>query len=281
MKMEFRKGDCSVAKKRRFAWPPFVTAGALLLLQFFSAAAAAAEWVVAHTSPEGDRYSYDASKLAMSGNEITYWKKVTFKSAQPYKGSLAVNALYRERIHCAEHTLKSLSYVIHAASGAVIEQVATESEAAAVVPETIGDVFEQTLCPILKSKHEEPPLKPPPAPPLHTKAKEKTGVPPPPPAVKDKVESPAPPVKEKIEAPAPPIKEKIEAPAPPAKEKVEVPAPPPKEKVEVSAPPAKDKMEASVPPVKAMIEAPAPPEKAKEKIDAPVPPAFSDESGLL
>lgn len=144
-----------------------------LLLLVFSSAAGAAEWVIVHTSPDGDRYAYDASKLATSGNEITYWKKVTFQSVQFYKGSQAASALYRERIHCTEHTLKPLNHVIHAATGAVIELVAAEAEAAAIVPETVGDVFEQILCPLLKSRREEPALKAP--------------------AEKEKIEKPAPP----------------------------------------------------------------------------------------
>lgn len=140
-----------------------------LLLLAFSGMTSAAEWVTVHTSPEGDRYAYDASKLAFSGNEITYWKKVTFHSAQFYKGSQAASALYRERIHCTEHTLKPLNHVIHAVSGAVIELVAAESETAAIVPESVGDVFEQTLCPLLKSR-KPPPEKEkiePPAPPAY------------------------------------------------------------------------------------------------------------------
>lgn len=149
-----------------------------LLLLIFSSATGAAEWVIVHTSPDGNRYAYDASKLALSGNEITYWKKVTFQFAQPYKGNLATSALYRERIHCTDHTLKPLNHVIQAASGAVIELVTAESETAAIVPETVGDVFEQILCPLLKSRREEPQLKAPPE-------KEKT--------VKEKIEKPAPP----------------------------------------------------------------------------------------
>lgn len=296
MKTGFYWGAPFVANIRHANRPSLAT-GVLLLLLFFSAAAGAADWVIVHTSRDGDRYSYDASKLAMSSNEITYWKKVTFRSAQPYKGSLAASALYRERINCTEYTLKSLNYVIHAASGAVIEQVATESEATAIVPDTVGDVFERILCPILKSRREEPPLKPQPQP--HAKWKEKVEAPAAPvkekfdtpvPAVKEKVEAPvspekekieppAPPAKEKVEAPAPPVKEKFETPAPPAKEKIESPAPPAKEKVEAPAPLAKEKFEAPALPAKEKIETPAPPEKAKT--EAPVPSAFNDESGLL
>lgn len=123
-----------------------------LLLLACSATADAAEWVIVHTSADGDRYAYDTSRLTIQGSEITYWKKVTFKSAQVYKGSSAASALYRERINCAEHTLKPLNHVINATSGAVIELVAAEGEAAAIVPETVGDIFEQALCPLLKSR---------------------------------------------------------------------------------------------------------------------------------
>ena len=135
-----------------------------LLMLIVSATAGAAEWVIVHTSPDGDRYAYDASKLTIAGDEITYWKKVTFRSSQFYKGSQAANAMYRERINCSEHTLKPLNHVIHDAYGTVIELVAAESETAAIVPETVGDVFEQTLCPLVKAKHEETPPKATPAP---------------------------------------------------------------------------------------------------------------------
>lgn len=164
MKVGFCRSDLPVAKASRASRRRFATRRSLLplLMLAVSGTADAAEWVIVHTSPDGDRYAYDASKLAISGNEITYWKKVTFQSAQFYKGSQAASALYRERIHCADHTLKPLNHVIHAANGAVIELVSTEAEAAAIVPETVGDVFEQILCPLLKSRREEPQLKAPP-----------------------------------------------------------------------------------------------------------------------
>ena len=160
----------------------------------------AAEWVVVHTNPDGDRYFYDASKLAVSGNEITYWKKVTFRSAQSYKGNQAASAMYRERIHCTEHTLKPLNHVIHTASGTVIEWVTTESETAAIIPETVGDVFEQTLCRIVKFKRDTPPFK--------------MSVPPPTKEATKALESPEK-ERERIEIPASPEKEKVETPASP------------------------------------------------------------------
>ena len=139
----------------------FAAGRPLLLMLFLCGSANAADWVVVHTSPEGDQYYYDASKLAISGNEITYWKKVTFKTSYSYQGQQAVSALYRERIHCSDHTVKPLIHIVHALGGKVIEHLAVEMEATAIIPETIGDVFEQALCTLVKVKREEEPRKAP------------------------------------------------------------------------------------------------------------------------
>lgn len=127
----------------------------MLTLLLCCGGANAAEWAIVHTAPEGDQYFYDASRLSVSGNEITYWKKVIFRSPYAYKGKPAASALYRERIHCVEHTVKPLSYIVHGVSGAVIEHVAAEGEAAPIVPETIGDVFEQVMCAQAALRREE------------------------------------------------------------------------------------------------------------------------------
>lgn len=130
------------------------------LMLAWGGSAAAADWVVVHTSPEGDQYFYDASKLAISGNEITYWKKVTFKTPYSYKRQQVASALYRERIHCSEHTVRPLTHIVNAVGGAVIEHLAAiEAEAAAVIPETVGDVFEQVLCTLVKARREDEPHK--------------------------------------------------------------------------------------------------------------------------
>lgn len=127
----------------------------MLTLLLCCGGANAAEWAIVHTAPEGDQYFYDASRLSVSGNEVTYWKKVIFRSPYAYKGKQAASALYRERIHCTEHTVKQLAHIVHGVNGAVIEHVATEGEAAAIVPETIGDVFEQVLCAQAALRREE------------------------------------------------------------------------------------------------------------------------------
>ena len=132
-----------------------------LLLMGCCSLASAAEWTVVHAG-EGNQYFYDASKLTVNANEITYWKKVLFKTPQLYKDQQAVSALYRERINCAEHTVKPLSHIVRGANGMVIEQVTGEGDTTAIIPETIGDLFEAALCPQVKSKpaDSKPPEKP-------------------------------------------------------------------------------------------------------------------------
>ncbi len=137
----------------------FVQAALSVLLLALPGLAAAAEWTVVHVGPEGNQYYYDASKLTISGNEITYWKKVLFKKPLAYKGQLAASALYRERIHCGDFTVKPLSHVIHAVGGGVIEQIAAEGEASAIIPDTFGDLFEAALCPQVRAKRDESPRK--------------------------------------------------------------------------------------------------------------------------
>jgi len=118
--------------------------------------ASAAEWVRVNTIGENDQYFYDRSKLYISGDEITYWKKVSFRIAQPVKTQFAASGLFRERIHCAEHTLKLISYLLYTADGTTIEYVATnEGDAAPIIPDTLGDVFEKTACELVRQKREE------------------------------------------------------------------------------------------------------------------------------
>ncbi|BCB28463.1 hypothetical protein SKTS_33490 [Sulfurimicrobium lacus] len=128
----------------------------LILLLTLPLPAAAAEWVRVHTSGEGDQYYYDRSKLFINGDEITYWKKAVFKAPQPVKNQFAASGLFRERIHCAEHTLKLISYLLYAADGSTIEYVAAnEGDAAPIIPDTLGDIFEKTTCELVRLKHEE------------------------------------------------------------------------------------------------------------------------------
>jgi hypothetical protein len=125
----------------------------LIILFLLSLPAFAAEWVRVRPLAEGDQYFYDRSKLYINGDEITYWKKVAFKIPATVKGQAAVSGLYRERIHCAEHTLKLISYLLYAADGNTIEYIAShEGEAAPIIPDTVGDVFEKTVCDLVRQK---------------------------------------------------------------------------------------------------------------------------------
>ncbi|MHB1590893.1 MAG: surface-adhesin E family protein [Sulfuricella sp.] len=131
----------------------------LLLLTCLAAAPSvtiAAEWVKIHTAADQSLYFYDRSKLFLNDDEITYWKKVVFKTPQPFKDNLIASGLYRERIHCAEHTLKLISYLLYTPAGELFEYAPTkEGDSAPIIPDSLGDVFEKALCPLVRQKQEE------------------------------------------------------------------------------------------------------------------------------
>jgi len=128
----------------------------LAILLMTAVPAMAAEWVQVRTPGDNDLYYYDRSKLFVSGEEITYWKKVVFRTPQPVNGQYAASGLYRERIHCTEHTLKLISHLLYTADGRSIEYIANhEGEAAPIIPDTLGDVFEQTACPLVRQRQDE------------------------------------------------------------------------------------------------------------------------------
>ena len=120
---------------------------AIALFLALHATAQAADWVridIPHTT---DEYFFDRSKLVVNGNDVTYWKKVLFMPSRPVKKTLASSTLMRERIDCREHTLRLMSFVYHDAQGVVIEYVAdAEKDGAPIIPDTIGDRFEQVMC---------------------------------------------------------------------------------------------------------------------------------------
>ncbi|HUX63405.1 surface-adhesin E family protein [Sulfuricella sp.] len=116
----------------------------------------AAEWVKIHTAADQSLYFYDRSKLFLNDDEITYWKKAVFITPQPFKDKLIASALYRERIHCAEHTLKLISYLLYTPAGELFEYTPTkEGDPAPIIPDSLGDVFEKALCPLVLQKQEE------------------------------------------------------------------------------------------------------------------------------
>lgn len=116
----------------------------LLLVQ--SLPASAADWIRVPTADVHQHY-YDRAKLGIDGEEITYWRRVTFKTPQPSKNGPATMAMYRERIDCARHTHRTLGYLLHGQDGSVIENVYTpDAHPEPIVPETVGDKFEQLMC---------------------------------------------------------------------------------------------------------------------------------------
>jgi len=118
-----------------------------LLFLLLASNALAADWVRIALPYTKDVYFYDRSKLVLNGNEVTYWKKVHFMPARRVKNLLASSSLMRERINCREHTLRLLSFLYQDAQGAQIEYVAdAEKEGAPIIPDTVGDQFEQVLC---------------------------------------------------------------------------------------------------------------------------------------
>jgi hypothetical protein len=134
----------------------------LLWLSTLVPAALAADWVRVEIPRTTDEYFFDRSKLVVNGNDVTYWKKVQFKPPRAVKKFLAVSTLMRERIDCREHTLRLLSFVYHDAQGAVIDYVAdAEKEGAPIIPDTVGDKFEQVLCALAReSAGNFPPIEP-------------------------------------------------------------------------------------------------------------------------
>jgi hypothetical protein len=120
----------------------------------------AAEWAPLPDAGSADQYYYDKSKLVIKEDEITYWKKVLFKTPQPIKGQEATSGLLRERIHCGEHTARLLSYLYYSASGETLEYVSQEEAAPMpIIPDTVGDAFDRVLCPIVWRKQEEQRIK--------------------------------------------------------------------------------------------------------------------------
>lgn len=128
----------------------------LLAAMLISGHAFAAEWVPMPDARSADQYFYDNSKLVIKDDEITYWKKVLFRTPQPVKGRNAASQIVRERIHCGEHSAKLLSYLYYSADGETLDDVAQDDSAAVpIIPDTVGDVFDRVLCPLVWRKQEE------------------------------------------------------------------------------------------------------------------------------
>lgn len=112
--------------------------------------AQAADWVRVGT-PDQHQHFYDRSKLTIEAEQITYWRRVVFRTPQPAKSGKARMAMYRERIDCEKHTYRTLGYLLYSQDGAILENVYTPDAAPEpLVPETVGDRFETLMCLIVE-----------------------------------------------------------------------------------------------------------------------------------
>lgn len=137
-----------------------ITFLAAMMATTFTANVSAADWVPLGKSGAVDQYFYDRSKLTIKEDQITYWKKVVFATPQSINGQEVASGLLRERIDCAEHTAKLISYLYYATTGETVEYIAKdESDPAPIIPDTVGDAFEQKLCPMVWRKQEEARIK--------------------------------------------------------------------------------------------------------------------------
>lgn len=114
--------------------------------------ATAADWL---RVPAGgaDQHFYDRAKVSISGDEVTYWRKVVFERPVRARGGTVRVAIYRERVSCRDHTLRALAWQLLAEEGALLEgSTQPEAEAAPVVPETVGDRFLEVMCALAEAK---------------------------------------------------------------------------------------------------------------------------------
>ena len=114
--------------------------------------AVAADWARIDAAG-GDLHAYDRSKLAIRGDEITYWRKVTFAKPVRVRTGQAKSAVYQERIHCRDYTLKALGWQVFAEDGVVLESTTTaDADATSIVPETVGDRFRDVMCQLVEAR---------------------------------------------------------------------------------------------------------------------------------
>jgi hypothetical protein len=126
------------------------------VLALYAAGATAADWVWVDASDLHQHY-YDRSKVFAEGDNVTYWRRVVFRSPQPAKAGTARSAMYRERIDCRAHTHRTLGYLLYGTDGTVIENSYTPDAAAEpVIPETIGEQFEKVMCSLTAASRGAP-----------------------------------------------------------------------------------------------------------------------------
>lgn len=95
-----------------------------------------------------DELSYDEEKVVLNGPEVTYWRRIVFAQPQSFRNHGVRAALFREQIHCEEHTLRVLAHAFQAADGTLVEQANFPApEPSPVIPDTVGDALWRALCP--------------------------------------------------------------------------------------------------------------------------------------
>ncbi|MCW5626904.1 MAG: hypothetical protein KIT73_19465 [Burkholderiales bacterium] len=120
----------------------------LLLAQ----AAIAADWTRV-PSTGTDAHFYDRSKVILGVDDVVYWRKVVFAKPVRVQNGTARTAIYRERIHCRDHTLRALTWQLQSEDGQILETApASDTEAAPIVPETVGDRFQDVMCGLLDAR---------------------------------------------------------------------------------------------------------------------------------
>lgn len=127
----------------------------LALLGGLRGVAGAAEWVAMGPMGDGNLHSYDASKLLLEGEEVTYWRKIRFTKPVQAGGGTIVTALFRERVQCKQYTVVALAWFLYDEQNQLRSQSAAADEARPLLPDSIGDVFAARLCALL------PPVLPP------------------------------------------------------------------------------------------------------------------------
>lgn len=114
--------------------------------------AAAADWLRVPANG-ADQHFYDRTKVSITSDEVTYWRKVVFERPVRTRGGAVRMAVYRERVSCRDHTVRTLAWQLMAEEGALVESSSQpEAEAAPVVPETVGDRFLEVMCTLAEAK---------------------------------------------------------------------------------------------------------------------------------
>ena len=131
-------------------------AGAACALMLLAPGAGAADWVWVST-PDAHQHYYDRSKVLVDGDQVTYWRRVVFRTPQATKAGTARSAMYRERIDCRAHTGRTLGYLLYGSDGGVIENTYTpDAPAEPVVPDTVGDHYEKLMCGLAATMRSAP-----------------------------------------------------------------------------------------------------------------------------